>query len=129
MFERLARMILQAKGYSIFTQDEVVKFQRTEFERHFRTQGYKPLTKEIATRIRRGDYIPLGNDLSVDSLAFFPTGEHEVYFCSQHTGHDVQSGPFYCGDVASHVAFGSNGEVICLCDRHMKKHSSTLKAA
>lgn len=70
------------------------------------------------------DHIPAGEALTreqVARLVFRETSEFEIYHCNMKTGDDIQSGPYYCGDVADFVAPGPGGGVVTLCRRHKRR--------
>ena len=78
----------------------------------------KSEAKKLAEQMR--DYIPGGKPVDVVSLTFRRTYDHEVLLCGTRTGHDIQSGPFYCGAIADWAA-EANGGVAPICDRHARK--------
>jgi hypothetical protein len=78
----------------------------------------KSEVKKLVEQMR--DYIPGGKPVDVQSLTFRRTHEHEVLLCGTRTGHDIQSGPFYCGAVADWFAPVPEGAV-AVCDRHAKR--------
>jgi hypothetical protein len=77
------------------------------------------LTKEEAKRLRR-DFVPDGERVDIRTLKFRRTGAGEVFQCCAQSGHDVQSGPIYCGDVAEYVALTERG-VVGLCQGHARR--------
>lgn len=82
------------------------------------------LTKEVAKKLLKRDFIPGGEPVDIRTLKFRKTKEHEVYRCCAPTGHDPQSGPYYCGEVAELVAFiekdGRIVSVVGVCNRQHK---------
>ena len=62
----------------------------------------------------RGDYVPGGDPaVSAANLRPAPAGHR----CGVQTGDDLQSGPMYCGGVATLMG-DSEGGVVCACARH-----------
>jgi hypothetical protein len=75
--------------------------------------------KKLVAQMR--DYIPGGKPIvDIAALTFRRTQEHEVLLCGTRTGHDIQSGPCYCGAVADWVAVTADGTA-AVCDRHANK--------
>jgi len=84
------------------------------------------LTKTAAHTLQKNlrDYIPGGKALSsdqIEQLVFRETAEFEIYHCGTRTGEDIQSGPYYCGDIADFIARTSDGGVVAICGRHKRK--------
>lgn len=60
------------------------------------------------------DFIPGGKvATSATNLRPAPAGNR----CGVQTGDDIQSGPFYCGGVATLIG-DTDGGVVCACARH-----------
>lgn len=83
------------------------------------------LTKTAARTLQKTcrDYIPGGKALTRDQivqLVFRETTEIEIYHCGTRTGDDIQSGPYYCGDIADFVAPAPGG-VVAVCARHKRR--------
>lgn len=86
------------------------------------------LTKTAAHALQRNfqDYIPDGEALTrgqLGQLVFRATTELEIYHCGRRVGNDLQSGPYYCGDVDDFVAPvpGGEGKIVAVCARCRKK--------
>lgn len=83
----------------------------------------RPMTKAEAERAQRAlkeDYVPKGKPVRIKDLTFRKLKDDEpVYQCCKPTAHDIQSGPIFCGKIASYIAFVSaeNGYVF-LCENH-----------
>lgn len=90
--------------------------------------GLTILTQQIAKQIRHGDYIPKGGLIPEKTLRFELIPPTHVYRCCQQTGNDMQSGPYYCGEIATYAAAVPGGHV-ALCDVHMQKRSETIRSA
>ncbi len=129
MLTSFAKWLLRGTGLLVLTPEEYSKAITEAGMVTARRSGYRPLTKEVAERIRRGCFIPRGEEVVTDTLEFFSTGPHEVHFCSEWVSNDPQSGPIYCGDIASKIAFTVQGNVVGLCGRHEHRHGKHLKAA
>lgn len=87
------------------------------------------MTKTEARALKRAfaDYVPRGGKPltqdQIGKLVFRATLEHEIYHCGTQTGDDIQSGPYYCGDIADFVAPAPvpGGGVVALCGKHKRK--------
>lgn len=85
------------------------------------------MTKTQARKLLQKDYIPKGGKIdNLRSLEFRPTEEHEIYRCGKRTGHDIQSGDIFCGDLAEWIDVTpndvtSNKERAALCDEHAER--------
>lgn len=82
-----------------------------------RLHGKMQTTKEDARGIREPDFIPGGRYVDIDILCFRRTGSSEIFRCCRQTDSDIQSGPFYCGDIAEYVA-PTEGGTVALCERY-----------
>jgi hypothetical protein len=98
-------------------------------------------TAEIQKRLDEltGDYIPGGgpipikrvyNILSIDEyfshpldkiLDIFGLFEPPIMRCCAQISYDIQSGPIFCGEIASHFSIISNNQTVAVCPRHKKK--------
>ena len=78
----------------------------------------KSEAKRLVEEMR--DYVPKGKPVDVTKLTFRRTREYEILLCGTRTGHDIQSGPYYCGAVADWVAATSGG-LTAVCDKHGRK--------
>ncbi len=90
--------------------------------------GYRVIRAESVKDIRYCDFIPRGESVDITSLVFQPAGV-DINFCCQGVGNDIQSGPYYCGDIATVVAHIDTGGTVGLCKKHVKACSTKLKAA
>jgi len=74
-------------------------------------------TKRLVDEVQamtHDDYIPGGKTAtSVTNLRAAPAGRR----CGVRTGEDIQSGPFYCGAVATLMG-DSDGGIVCACAGH-----------
>lgn len=132
MLKKLALFFLRGSGYTVLTSPELSKLVAVGVAKALSDiSGYQPLTKEVAQKIRRGNFIPRGDYISVDASEFRETSDFQIHFCCKEVGNDIQSGPLYCSDIAAYICFGGDGRVVGLCDTHFKKLRSrtTLKAA
>lgn len=84
------------------------------------------LTKTAARTLQKNlrDYIPKGKALTrgqIAQLVFRETTEFEIYHCGTRTGHDIQSGPYYCGAIADFVAPAPDGGLVAICGPHKRR--------
>lgn len=77
--------------------------------------------KQLAKKVREGDYIPGGERVrSMDDFEFRETTDDEVFRCGTSICSDPQSGPIFCGDVADYIGIhkGDPNKAVALCRRH-----------
>lgn len=84
-----------------------------------RILGLPVVSRELLQRYKQGDFIPDGEEVVVGTLQFRHTHSHELFQCCEMTGYDVQSGPYYCGQLATVVA-GNTRSYVGLCERHAR---------
>ena len=56
--------------------------------------------------------------VSLQGKVFRRTKEHEVYRCAVGVGHDLQSGPLYCGALCEWICDLGNDHFLISCNRH-----------
>jgi len=79
------------------------------------------MDKDRAKQLQ-SDFIPNGEWIDISTLEFRRTLPDEVYQCCVRSGHDIQSGPIYCGRVAEWIAFTIKGSVaLCGQRTHVPK--------
>ena len=75
------------------------------------------ITKTQAKNLLPSDFVPGGKQLTSEelrNLKFRRTTENEIFQCCVITGEDIQSGPYFCGQIAEFVAFSSDS-MVALC--------------
>lgn len=78
-------------------------------------------SKENARKLLRGDFIPGdGRVKDTKNLKWRKTEDFEVHQCCIVVGHDIQSGPGYCGGIADWIAETKPGMYMSVCNRHKK---------
>lgn len=80
------------------------------------------MLKELAKQLQE-PFTPKGPSIAPEDLTTWRvTGPHDVYRCCRMIGHDVQSGPMHCGDIADFVADGTEkGYHLAYCRYHVPR--------
>ena len=90
--------------------------------------GADVATKSLLRKYQGNDFIPKGDPVQRDSLDFRATGIFELFQCCHPTGSDIQSGPYYCGEIAELVV-GNRREYVGLCEKHANNCQPILRWA
>lgn len=79
------------------------------------------ITKTEAKELLKRDFIPKGKPVNIKGLVFRHTDELEVYPCCYRTGNDIQSGPYYCGQISDWITEVEDGGCVSLCEKHGRR--------
>lgn len=92
--------------------------------------GARVVSPKMLELYKDGDFIPDGESIASKELIgkFRPTTPFDVYQCCHWVGSDIQSGPYYCGRIATQVV-GTRDKHIGLCKKHAHRCGSNLRWA
>lgn len=81
---------------------------------------------KLLDRYEEGDFIPNGDFESLENINFRHAGGFDLYQCCQQISEDMQSGPIYCGRLAT-IVVGTRKRYIGLCKKCAKRPNKRLR--
>lgn len=66
------------------------------------------------------DFVPKDKPGALKDVWVFEKTDHPLHRCTAITGHDCQSGPYYCGEPATVVGRIRGGNDVLFCPKHFR---------